>query len=544
MIQTFIENPILLLFIVAALGFWIGSIKVRGSSLGVSAVLFTGLAFGGLSPDLNVPEEIIFLGLATFVYNIGLSSGPSFFATFQRRGARDILFVIIMLTLTAAVAAGLHFLFTLQASATAGVFAGSTTNTAALAGLLDVISSGQANSETIAALSQLAVVGYSLTYPTGVLGAMLAIGLMQRWLRIDYHQEERELQQDYPVKQKIESRTIEITNPKICGIAIRDLKRQYRWPVVFGRLKRGDEVTLTNWDSDFCPGDEVTVVGDAHELDEVVQDLGKFIESELRYQNDEYDTRRIFVSNPKVTGQKLAALNLQEKFAAIITRVIRGDVDLLASQDTVLELGDRILFVARRRDIPKLSEYFGDSYDALSQINLLSFGLGMALGLLLGMITFSLPGGVGFQLGFAGGPLLVALILGALRRTGPIVWTLPYSANLVLRQFALTLMLAGIGINSGHAFFNTISQGEGGYLFLSGVLISLFTAFSTLWVGYKVLKIPFSFLIGMVSNQPAVLEYALGKAKNKLPTIGYTLMLPVAIIIKILYVQFLFLLLR
>jgi len=544
MIESFIQNPLLLLFIVAGLGFWVGSIKIRGSGLGVAAVLFVGLAFGGLSSDLQVPEEIIFLGLAIFVYNIGLSSGPNFFATFQRRGARDVIFVIIMLTLSAGVAAGLHFLFMLKAAAIAGVFAGSTTNTAALAGLLDVIGSRRSDPDSIRSLSQLAVVGYSLSYPMGVIGAMIAIGLVRRILRVDYQKEERELKMDYPIKQNIESRTIEITNPDICDIPIRDLKKRYKWAVVFGRLRRDGKISLTNWDSSFCPGDHVAVVGDADELDEMVGDIGHFVQSNIRYENFEYDTRRIFVSNPAVTGQKLAALDLQSRFAAIITRVIRGDIDLLASPDTVLELGDRILFVARRRDIPKLSEYFGDSYESLSSINLLSFGMGMGLGLLLGMTTFTLPGGVGFQLGFAGGPLVVALILGALRRTGPIVWTLPYSANLVLRQFGLSIMLAGIGINSGHAFFNTISQGEGGFLFLAGTIISLFTALSTLWVGYKLLKIPFSFLIGMVSNQPAVLEYALGQAKNKLPTIGYTLMLPVAIIIKILYVQLLFLLLR
>jgi len=544
MIQAFVENPVLLLFVVIGIGYGLGSIRIRGSKLGVAAVLFVGLLFGGLSKELHVPEEIIFLGLAMFVYLIGLSSGPSFFATFQQRGARDVVFVILMLTLSAAAIAGIHFWMGFQAAATAGVFAGSTTNTPALAGLLDVIGGSNQGGDYIRRTSELAVVGYSLSYPMGVLGAMTAIALMQRLLRVDYQKEERELGKDYPVKQQIESRTLKITEAAVCDTPIRDLKARHEWPVVFGRMQRGEAMRLTNWDTTFRPGDLVAVVGDARELDRVGTELGEYLTTDLTADRTEYDIRKIFVSNPRVAGQKLAALNLQARFAAVVTRVIRGDIDLLASPDTVLELGDRVLFVARRRDIPRLAELFGDSYDALSRINLLSFSLGMGLGLLLGMITFQLPGGVSFQLGYAGGPLLVALTLGALRRTGPIVWTLPYGANLTLQQIALSLMLAGIGINSGHTFINTIAQGEGGYLFLAGTLISLFTALATLWIGYKLLRIPFSFLIGMISNQPAVLDYATTRAGNKLPHIGYTLMLPVAIVIKILYVQLLFLLLR
>ncbi len=544
MVEAFVENPILLLFIVAGIGYWIGSISIRGSTLGVAAVLFVGLLFGGLSPDLYIPEVIIFLGLAIFVYTVGLSSGPSFFATFRRRGSRDILFVFLMLTFSAAVTVGLHFLFQFQAATTSGLFAGSTTNTPALAGLLDAISNARYDAGRIKEMSELAVIGFSLTYPMGVIGAMAAIAFMQRLLGIDYRAEEQALKKDYPVRQDITSQTVRITNPELTNIAIRDLKRRHGWVVVFGRLKRGEEVQLTNYDSELAMGDEVAVVGEAEEVARVAALLGEPLPYQLSYDRSEYETRKIFVSNPRVAGEKLATLNLNEQFAAILTRVTRGDVDILANADTVLELGDRVRVVARRRDIPVISSYFGNSYDALSRIDLLSFGLGMGLGLLLGMITFQLPGGVAFQLGYAGGPLIVALVLGQLRRTGPVVWTLPYSANLTLRQVGLILMLAGIGVNSGYNFMNTIAKGEGGIIFLAGAIISFLTAIATLFIGYKLIRIPFSFLIGMVSNQPAVLDFALNKADNKLPNIGYTLMLPVAIITKIVYVQFLFAILK
>lgn len=540
MIQVLIDNPILLLFIVAGIGYGVGSIRFRGTGLGVAAVLFVGLFFGGLSPDLHIEESIIFLGLAIFVYSIGLSSGPSFFESFKQKGLRDIFFVIIMIALSAGMALGLHFLLDFNATTTSGIFAGSTTNTPALAGLLDVIRSKALPGEEILEMGQKAVVGYSLTYPMGLIGAIVAIQLVSKMFKIDLKKEEEELKHDYPVKQEIIKKTIVITNPAITGVAIRDLKRENGWKIVFGRVQRGKTFELTNWDSKFDLQNKVVVVGDKSEVERVANSLGEILPYDMPEHLSEYVTKRIFISNPKIAGQRLAALNLQEKFPAMVATIRRGDIDLLAGGNTVLELGDQVLFVARRSDVDKIASFFGDSFEGLSRINLLSFGLGMALGLLFGMISIQLPGGVNLKFGFAGGVIMVALILGALRRTGPIVWTLPYSANLTLRQIGLMLMLAGIGVNSGHTFVSTISGGGGGWILFAGGVISFFTAVVTLVAGYKLLKIPFSILLGMVATQPAILDFALDRTQNKLPILGFTLILPVSLIFKVIFVQILF----
>lgn len=544
MLTALIESPLLLLFVVAGIGYGVGSLKVLGTNLGVAAVLFVGLAFGALSPDLHVPDIIIFLGLTIFVYTIGLSSGPAFFATFRQRGTRDITFVASMLVFSAILTVGIHYLFGFEKSITAGLFAGSFTNTPSLAGLLDAISNTPWPEERIQVESERGVIGYSLSYPMGVLGVMIAIKVVQTLFRVDYQKEEALLSREYPVKRKINSKTIEITKERAINKTIRDLKKEFEIDAVFGRVQFSNgETELTAWDTKFSIGDQVALVGSKEEIERVGAVLGKIMPYQLSFDRSEYDTRRIFVSNPKVAGQKLATLSLNERFSAIITRVRRGDIDLLANSSTVLELGDRVRFVARRKDVPSIAKFFGDSYDALSKINLLSFGLGMALGIWLGMITFQFPGDVSFKLGFAGGPLIVALTLGGLRRTGPIVWTLPYSANLTLRQVGLILMLAGIGINSGHTFAATIFQVEGAYIFAAATMLAMTTTLSTLIMGYKVLKIPFSFLLGMVASQPAVLDYAFDQTKNKLPSIGYTLVLPVTLIGKIIIVQILFALL-
>ncbi len=543
MIQLFVENPILLLFVMAGLGYGLGSIRIKGSSLGVAAVLFVGLFIGSLDPQLRLPDFVTFLGLAIFVYNVGLSSGPNFFSTFRQRGFGDLIFIFLMLTFSAALTAGLHFLFELDGATSAGLFAGSGTNTPALAGLLDAIANRPLDLQVKKDFSEHGVVGYSLSYPLGVLAPMAAIVLSQKLFKINYGKEEKELRRHYPVRQDIVSLAVRITRPEVVGIKIRDLRKQYDWGVVFGRYRRNGKMGLLHYDSIFEPGDEVAVVGEGDEVELVANELGDLLKYQLSFDQTDFETARIFVSEPNTAGKSLASLNLQERYEAIVTRIKRGDIDMLADSNSVLELGDRVRIVGRRKDVIAIRKLMGDSYDQLSRIDLLSFGLGMALGLMLGMVELALPGGISFKLGYAGGPLVVGLILGALRRTGPINWAIPYSANLLLQQVGLMLLLAAVGVNSGHQFMNTIQEGEGLLLFSLGGIIAFSTAMGMLLIGYFFLKIPFSFLTGMVAGQPAILDFAVGQSKNKLPTIGFTLMWPVAIITKILFAQLLFALL-
>lgn len=539
MIEAFKTSPVLLLFVVSAIGYWIGNIPIRGAKLGVAAVLFVGLAFGALDPELGMPDIVIVLGLSMFVYTIGLSSGPSFFSTFRAQGLRNFMFIVVMLVLSTLITVGMHFLFNLDAATSAGLLAGSSTNTASLAGLLDLIDLSQPDALK-ESMSNAAVVGYSLSYPMGVLGVMFAIGIMKKWLGVNYTEEANSLGGDFLVSENLSRKTVVVTNEAFVGMALRDIFQRFDQRIVFGRMRRKEEDQLPNMDTRLELNDRIVLVGNLDKIDKAITQIGEQFEEELSYDRTVFDVKRLFVSNPEIAGEKIAALNLPEKFSTIITRVQRGDVDLLANGDTVIELGDRVLAVARRPDFPKLEKLFGNSYEALNHINLLSFGSGMALGLLLGMVTFNLPGGMSFSLGFAGGPLVVALILGALRRTGPIVWTLPFGANLVLRQLGLIMLLAGIGIRSGHTFLNTILAGGGGWLFLAGGIIATTTALLTLWLGYRWLRIPFGLLTGMIATQPAILEYALDQSGNKLPTVGYSLILPIVLITKILFVQVLF----
>ena len=539
MIEAFQESPLLLLFTVIAIGYGVGEIKVRGFKLGVAAVLFVGLGFGALSPELTVPQFIIFLGLAIFVYTVGLSSAPAFFASFRRHGFKDVYFALFTVLLSAAMAFGIGKWLGFDASLTGGLYAGASTNTPALAGLLDAIQKG-ADAGAVEAFSKEAVVGYSLAYPMGVLGVMFALFLLQRILKISYPSEAKELAKDYPLGEELTSRTFRVEHPDIIGKSLREFRRGRELKIAFGRIQHDGRTTLSSWETIPERDDLLVLVGTEEAIAETAASIGPVAEGQLTHDRSTFDVRRLFISNDDIAGKTIASLNLQENFNVLITRVQRGDMDLLASGQTTLELGDRVLLVAHRDEVPALIKVFGNSYEALSKVNLLSFGLGITLGLLLGMINITLPGGYSFSLGFAGGPLIVALILGQLRRTGPIVWTLPYGANLTLRQVGLIFLLAGIGIRSGQTFYQTLQTELGYQVFLAGGVIATLSTIATLLIGYRVLRIPFSFLGGMVGSQPAVLDFAIEQAGNKYPTIGYTRMLPVVLIGKILAVQILY----
>ena len=535
MIQLLVDNPLLLLFVVAAIGYPLGQIKIRGSSLGVAAVLFVGLAFGALHPDLKLPEVVYTLGLVLFVYTVGLSSGPGFFASFQRRGLRDNLFVVGMILMAAILSAALYSLLHLKPAQAAGMFTGSLTNTPALAGVLEYL---KARAVTEPLLSE-PVVGYSITYPVGVVGVILTLVLVQSLWKTNYAAEASSLQ-EYNVHKRLYSRTICVTRPEATRASVEEMIHQNNWHVVFGRVKRGDELKLVRGSSRLEIGDQVTVVSTPEELDRATAFLGEQGDQHIEFDRSTMDYRRIFVSNPRLASRRIRDLHLQQHFGAIITRVRRGDVELLPGGDTVIELGDRVRVLTQRERMDEVTSFFGDSYRALSEIDILAFSLGLALGLIVGIIPIPLPGGLVLKLGFAGGPLIVALILSTVAHTGSIVWSLPYSANLTLRQIGLVMFLAGVGTRSGYAFITTLTQGNGLVIFAAGAIITCLTALTTLWIGHKLLKIPMNLLVGMLAGlqtQPAVLGFALEQSDSELPNIGYAAVYPVAMIAKILAAQ-------
>ena len=511
------------------------------------------MLLGAIDPRLSLPPLLINLGLVLFVYCVGLASGPGFFASFTRSGLRDNTLVVVVLLASAGMVVVETLVFGFKSTIAAGMFAGALTNTPALAQLTSFVATTYDPAIAATAATE-PVVGYSVAYPMGVIGPMLVLLFVQRLWKINYRADAEQVRNILPVEQEIYNRTVRVTNAEFCAQPVSSLMEQHHWRVMFGRMQHAlpadatagadpaSRLELITGHTVFAPDDLVSVIGAPEEVDAVVAALGEQVAEQLDVDRSVYDFRRVFVSKYDSVGKRLSDLHLARRFGAIVTRVRRGDIELLAASDLVLELGDRVRVVAPRSQMRAISEFFGDSYKALSEINLLSLGLGITLGLIVGAIPIPLPGGVQFKLGDAGGPLIVALVLSALRRTGPIVWSLPYSANLTLRQFGLVVLLAGIGIRSGYTFLNTLQNSGGIQILVAGAVVSVLTALLMIVLSHKVLRIPFAVAAGMVAavhTQPAVQAFSLGQAKNDLPNHGYALAFPMATIAKIVLAQLL-----
>ena len=538
-IKFLIDNPLILLFVVAAIGYPLGRIRIRGGSLGVAAVLFVGLAFGSLHPDLRLPEIVYVLGLALFVYTVGLSSGRSFFQSLMRDGARNNLLVAGILVCAAGFAMFLRDFLHLTPGIAAGMYSGGFTNTPALAGALETIKA-MAPGDQLNRLLAEPVVGFSIAYPFGVMGVVLAISVLQRAWKTDYEKEAIDLHLFGGSHERLNVRSVEVTRSFEEDETIRDLVKRYGWRIVFGRIKRDGQSVLAYPSAQLMPGDLVSVIGTREALDEITPQLGKKSREDIQYEESTFETRAIFVSNPEVTSRKLKELRLREDHGALITRIRRGDGDYIPHGSLKLEPGDLIRVLGPRERMPEVTAFFGDSYKAISEVDFVTFSVGLALGLLVGSVKIPLPGDVTFSLGFAGGPLVVALVLGAVGRSGRLVWSLPYGANMTLRQIGLVLFLAGIGTRAGHGFLSTFLEGGGISIFLAGAALTFLAAVAALWIGHRLLRIPMSILTGMVAGmftQPAVLAYSLEQTGNDLPNVGYASVYPVATIAKILLVQ-------
>ena len=540
------HNKLLLLFIVIALGYFLGKIKIKGFSLGIANVLFVGLAFGSLSESLALPDIVYILGLVLFVYTSGLQSGPGFFRSFNKMGITFNLAIIFVLSMSCILTIFLGKLLSIDASLLSGVYSGSLTNTPALASIVDTIK--QLNiDKTLPELNSILgkpIAGYSITYPFGVIGVILSMYFFKIIFSINLDKESIKIANILGLGgENLDNRDIRITSKDLINKKVSDIfSNEELSDIVISRIKKKDNVQIVNGNTILEENDIITLVGSISTLNKYKTYFGEEISSDLSTDRAFLDFRRIFVSSKKVIGLSIRELDLHKKFNATITRLKRGDTEIVPTNDTILESGDRIRVVTTREDMDKVSHFFGDSFQSLSEIDYISMSLGIALGLLLGEVPIPLPGGSSFKLGVAGGPLLVSLLLGYLERTGNIVWGMSYNANLTVRQLGVVLFLAGIGLKAGYSFGDNLAK-YGSVLILLGACITTFNTILMILLGRYILKIPYPLLMGVISGmqtQPACIAYVNGEVKNSVPNYGYSLVFPIAMITKIILVQAIF----
>jgi putative transport protein len=536
--RTLAEYPILTLFVVIGLGYLLGEIEIFGFRLGVAGVLFVGLAIGSLSPELALPEIVPTLGLIIFVYAVGIHSGPAFFNSFRKQGYRDSLLTVGVLIFGAGMALALSYAMPLSGARAAGLYCGALTNTPALAATREVLrerAKGQGLSpERIRSLSDQPVVAYSIAYPIGVIGVLLSFQLARRFWRFEIP--------EVAEAPEIRVRDFVVRNPGVTGRTLADVLRLHKEVgFVISRVQHAGRTDIAKSDTYLHTGDIVAVVGEEEALERAQQIFGELSDVHIEMDRSELDYRRVFVSSKGVVGKRIRQLDLPNKLSATITRLRRSDVDVVPAPDTRLELGDRVRVLTHRENFAAVSKFFGDSIRGTAETDFGSVAIGMVLGVMVGMMPIPLPGATTVRLGLAGGPLIVALVLGKLEHTGRITWIIPTSANLTLRRIGLVLFLAGVGIKAGYSFVGTLRT-SGAQLLIAGAVITFAVTLLTMFIGHKLLKIPFDALMGIISGvqtQPACLAYATDQTRSDSPNVAYASVYPAATIAKIVLAQIL-----
>ncbi len=517
---TFLSaQPLLALFLTIALGYLLGAVSVGGLALGSGAVLFVGLAVGAAVPDLVLPPLLGNLGLLLFLYGVGIAYGAHFF-----RGLTSAAGIRANLAAVAAVGCALaltllavRWLPAIDLPHALGAFAGAGTSTAALQAAIAVFGTAPAT-------------GYSVAYPVGVAVPILLLGSYNAFFR------PRLADGAAPAMQLEE---IAVTEFSVIGLTLKEAARNLPPGVTIVAIRRSHHNLMADDALRLERGDVLMVTGtDAGVLHDAATRYGHANPGRMVHDRSDLDYTRVFVSSAKIAGMRLADLHLPEELNARILHVRRGDADLELTPQRMLEFGDRIGVLAPRASFAALQKLFGDSVRSTAEISYIGIGVGVALGLAFGAIRWPLPLLGRFSLGFAG-LLLVALLLGWRRRSGPLQWAMPISANLVLRNFGLTLFLAVVGISSGATFAATIAANGLLYLLLASAIVAVLVIV-TMVLALFVFRLPFDSVAGIVAGvtgNPAILAFANRIAPTDRPDIGYAMIFPSMTVLKILLVQ-------
>ncbi len=531
---VFIDNPLLVLFLVMGAGAALGTIRVGGIALGPAAALFVGLAVSAADSRLaNDPAIVPQIGLALFIYTVGLASGPSFLAELRRGGAKVLVGVSALLVAMSLVVVGVSKLFDLDTGARSGLFAGSLTNTPALSAAISSLSK-QIAAKTVTD----PVVGYSLAYPFGVLTMLLAAHLSLR--RAERAAASAPATQVSASAVDVTSATVLVARADLPPLG--DLRRWGDARLAFGRVEHQGKVQLATTDVHLVPGDLCTVIGAPGDVAAFIAWAGERSTRHLALDRALLDFRRISVSNRKLAGTHMRDLDLEGRFGATVTRVRRGDHDLVADGDFVLRLGDRLRVVGPATRLGEVATLLGDSDRSLGEVDAMGFALGMSIGLLIGLVSVPLPGGGSIALGVGGGPLIAGLVLGTVSRTGPITWQVPHAANLTLRQLGMLMFLGAVGIRSGATFADAVGTAVGARLAIAAAIVTVVLATGSL-VLLRLLRadpVTSAGHIAGIETQPAVHAFAAERTKgDQRIDAGYALVLPIAMIVKLILVQLL-----
>ncbi|MDE7355499.1 MAG: transporter [Rikenellaceae bacterium] len=520
-----LQWPYFALFVIVALGFMLGRIKIKGISLDVSAVIFVALLFGHFG--VVIPGALSDFGMVLFIFTIGIQAGPGFFRSFRTKGQSLVVISVVIVAVAVLSALAMRAVFGLSQAETVGILTGALTSTPGLATAKEI-----AGDQT--------AVAYGIAYPFGVIGVILFVKLLPRLCRVDLDALESKMaatvKEEYPV---IGTRTCRVERVAVIGRSIADLSLRVVTGAVISRIKHGDDYLLPTGRQVLENGDLIKAVGTEASLDKLEQLVGGRVMEDLPL-GESLDLVTAILSNKSLVNVRLASLDIPSNFNCTVTRVYRAGIDLTPTPDLQLKWGDKLTIVGGKRELQELVKLIGNDAKKLSDTDFFPIALGIVLGVLFGKVTLSFGDSFTFSFGLTGGVLLTALLLSARGKTGPVVWSMSFSANQLLRQLGLLLFLAGVGTSAGTSMVSTIVS-SGWSLFAAGALVTFLPMVAAAFVGVKFFKVNMFDLLGTITGgmtSTPGLAAADSMTDSPAPSVAYATVYPVAMVLLILGVQF------
>ena len=541
-----IAQAVIMLALTITAGMFLSKIKVGGISLGVTWILFAGIAFShfGLGIDTHILHFVKEFGLILFVYSIGMQVGQGFFSSFKKGGVKLNLFaagIVLSGVLTALI---IKEVTGISGQAIVGILSGAVTNTPGLG------AAQQTYADLYGAADPVIALGYAVAYPLGVIGIIFTL-IFLRWIfRIDISAENKKLED---VAKDNPGETIKVAlsllNPALVGKRIEDIKGFIDKGFVISRIKKSNgEIKIAGASSVLESGSTLLVImqkGDFPAISAFIGGEIPFVEQEWEREDKSVVSRRILVTKESINGKSLSDLKFGKAFSITVTRVNRAGVDLVASPRLKLQIGDKLTVVGTPEGVEAAANNIGNALKRLREPNLISMFFGIAIGILLGSIPFAIPGiPQPVKLGLAGGPLIVALLMS---NFGPRLRLVTYStisANLMIREIGISLFLACVGLDAGKGFVDIIVNGGGAIWILYGAIITVIPLTLIGFIGYRYFKLNYFTLMGLLAGSctdPPALAFANTSAKNDLPAVSYATVYPLTMFLRVLTAQLLIL---
>lgn len=541
---TGIAHSICALTIAVALGIYLGEkLKFKGITLGITWILFCAIACShfGMTLDPLVETFAKDLGLILFVYSIGLQVGPSFFSSFGKGGLKLNMLAVGIVLLGCLTAYIIHLLSGVDMPTMTGVLYGAVTNTPGLG-------AAQQTFQDLTGVSNPNIAsGYAMAYPLGVVGIIVSLMLLKWFFRIRLDKEEEQVNAQKGEEQQIAHFDMKLTNPHVDGIRVRDLAELTHVTLVVSRMINAyGEESMPDADTVLHVGDMVRFVGDKKN-EKTALLLGELMDVPWEEKEKEKEltqhlvNKHVIITKPKINGKRISDLKVREAYQITITRIRRAGIELLATPDLRLQMGDRLTIVGEQAAVDKVASVFGNSTKKLDAPNLASLFFGILLGVVLGSLPIALPGlGQPFKLGLAGGSLIVAILIGAFGPKYHLVTYTTTSANLMIREIGISLFLASVGFGAGKTFIPTLVGG--GYVWIGyGVIITLLPILLIGIVGRKWMKLDYFTLMGLIAGSttdPPALAYATSQSSlNDNAAVAYSTVYPLTMFLRVLTAQ-------